>query len=742
MTRSHIATCAAIFLSCVLSVSAQESATTANSVVPSLVRYGGVLTDTNGKPLTGVIGVTFYLYKDAQTETPLWMEIQNVRPDGNGRYSVQLGSTKPNGLPTDVFESGEARWLSVQVEGQPQQPRVLLLSVPYALKARDAETVGGLPPSAFVLAAPSSNASTVASGSVNRMAASAPPPSGAVTGTGTLNFLPLWDSTSDIISSVLFQSGTGATAKIGINNSTPAATLDVKGTGTIRGALTLPATGTATATAGYNSQPLNLAASVFNSGTGTAVSQNFRLQAEPAGNDTSGASGSLNLLYASGSNTLTETGLSIASNGLIKFANGQTFQGAGSGTVTSVGSGAGLTGGPVTSSGSLSIATGGVTNAMLQNSSLTVAAGTDLLSSGSLPVPLGGTVTLSLDTTKVPQLNTPNTFMGNLTTTGQLISTIAQGTSPLQVASTTQVPNLNASLLGSYPASAFQPAGSYATLGANFFGNSQNVIASTTAIVASNFGTGDGIDSFSYGSANNFGVMAVNENSTAGAGVYGVEGAQSSTGLGRGSAGVWGDAGNHGLIGVLATADNAAGILAINNSLTLPSLEIVNNNSGSSAPVLYAEGSAGLCQINGIGQLSCSGSITSNVPVDGGSQNVALYAVETPENWFEDVGSGQLSNGLATIHLESTFAQTVDTDMEYHVFLTPKGDCEGLYVTNETQAGFEVHELRSGHANISFDYRIMAHRKGYESIRLADVTETSNHLANEKLGLGIAPKKQ
>jgi hypothetical protein len=708
MTRSRIATCLVTFLGCVLSVCAQEPATTANSVVPPLVRFGGVLTDANGKPMTGVVGVTFYLYQDAQTETPLWMETQNVHPDANGRYSVQLGSTKPAGLPTDVFASGEARWLGVQVEGRPQQPRVLLLSVPYALKAADAETVGGLPPSAFVLAAPSSNGATVASGAGNSTAASAPPPSGAVTGTGMANYVPLWDSTSDIVISAIFQSGTSPTAKIGINTTTPATPLDVKGAGTIRGALSLPATGTATATAGDNSQPLNLTASVFNSGTGTAGTQNFRLQAEPVGNDSTSTSGSLNLLHGAGSSALTETGFSIASNGLVSFAPGQTFPN--TGTITGVTAGADLTGG-----------------------------GTS------------GNVTLSLNTTATnalyAQLSASNTFTanqtvsGNLTTTGQLISTAAQGTAPLQVSSTTQVLNLNASYLGSSPASAFQPAGSYATLGANFFGNSQSVTANSTAIVATNFGTGDGIDSFTYGSSNNFGVMGVNETSTAGAGVYGVEGTQSLSGSGRGSAGVWGDAGNHGLIGILATADNAAGILAINNSVSQPSLELVNNNTGPSAPLLYAEGTGGSCQMNGIGEFSCTGSITGNVPVDGASRNVALYAVESPENWFEDVGSGQLSNGSGVVQLEATFAQTVNAGIEYHVFLTPKGDCEGLYVSNETASGFEVHELRGGHSNIAFDYRIMAHRKGYESIRLADMTEASNQLANQKRSLQAVPKK-
>ena len=63
---------------------------------------------------------------------------------------------------------------------------------------------------------------------------------------------------------------------MGIGTTTPAAKLDVKGGTTVRGVLSLPATGTATSVAGKNSNPLNLTASVFNSGTSTAVNQNFR----------------------------------------------------------------------------------------------------------------------------------------------------------------------------------------------------------------------------------------------------------------------------------------------------------------------------------------------------------------------------------------------------------------------------------------------------------------------------------
>ena len=55
-------------------------------------------------------------------------------------------------LPVELFLSGEARWLDIAVEGVAPQPRRLLVSVPYALKAADAETIGGKPLSAFVLA--------------------------------------------------------------------------------------------------------------------------------------------------------------------------------------------------------------------------------------------------------------------------------------------------------------------------------------------------------------------------------------------------------------------------------------------------------------------------------------------------------------------------------------------------------------------------------------------------------------
>jgi hypothetical protein len=192
------------------------------------------------------------------------------------------------------------------------------------------------------------------------------------------------------------------------------------------------------------------------------------------------------------------------------------------------------------------------------------------------------------------------------------------------------------------------------------------------------------------------------------------------------SFGVWGDSGAGG--GVLGSADTGPAIYGINNingAFDVSTAFFMNTSTSSGDLVLSTLGATfnGYCNIDVNGNLGCSGTRSAVVPVDGGARKVALYAVESPENSFEDAGSGQLTNGSAVISLESTFAQTVNTEMEYHVFLTPKGDCEGLYVSNETGAGFEVHELRHGHSSIGFDYRIMAKRKAYENIRLGDKTK-------------------
>jgi hypothetical protein len=340
------------------STAAPSPTTTATATVPRLVSYSGKLSDDPRRGIGSVVGITFSIYKDQDGGSPLWMETQNVTPDATGRYSVHLGTTLPGGLPLDLFSSGEGRWLSIRVNGGNEQSRVLLLSVPYALKAADSETLGGLPASAFMLAAPVAASSSAVSGSDASSTGSTIAPPATITGSGTLNFLPIFTGTTTIGNSAVFQTGSGTTAKVGINTGAPASALDVKGTTTMHGTLTLPATGTATSSGAKSSQPQNLVASAFNSSTSTAVNQTFRWQAEGANNNTALAGGTLNLLFGKGTATPAETGLKIASDGEITFANGQRFPGTGS--VSSVGLSApssdfSVTGSPVTGSGTLGL---------------------------------------------------------------------------------------------------------------------------------------------------------------------------------------------------------------------------------------------------------------------------------------------------------------------------------------------------------------------------------------------------
>jgi hypothetical protein len=107
----------------------QAPATSTTTIVPRLVNFSGKATDSQGKPTTGIAGITFSIYKDEYEVAPLWMETQNVTADANGNYAVQLGAMSAEGLPLDLFTSGEARWLGVRLDNGEEQPRVLLLSV-------------------------------------------------------------------------------------------------------------------------------------------------------------------------------------------------------------------------------------------------------------------------------------------------------------------------------------------------------------------------------------------------------------------------------------------------------------------------------------------------------------------------------------------------------------------------------------------------------------------------------------
>ena len=97
----------------------------------------------------GALSLTFSIYPDQQSATTLWTETQIVQVTAE-KYSVMLGSTSATGVPSEIFSADQSHWLGVQVNGT--EKRFLLVSVPYAMKAVNADQLGGLPFSEYVTA--------------------------------------------------------------------------------------------------------------------------------------------------------------------------------------------------------------------------------------------------------------------------------------------------------------------------------------------------------------------------------------------------------------------------------------------------------------------------------------------------------------------------------------------------------------------------------------------------------------
>ncbi|MGA2050441.1 MAG: hypothetical protein ABSG96_22285, partial [Terracidiphilus sp.] len=159
-------------------------AVTATPVVPQQVRYAGKLATRTGE----TVEAEFRIYAAAEGGDPLWTETQHVTVGEDGSYSVLLGSASSAGLPQTVFAGGAARWLGVSVERIPEQERVLLSSVPYAMKSADAESLAGHAASDFVTQ--NQFAQLAQSAQAGSPAPAITPFD--VTGSGTGGTVPLW----------------------------------------------------------------------------------------------------------------------------------------------------------------------------------------------------------------------------------------------------------------------------------------------------------------------------------------------------------------------------------------------------------------------------------------------------------------------------------------------------------------------------------------------------------------------
>ena len=217
-------------------------------------------------------------------------------------------------------------------------------------------------------------------------------------------------------------------------------------------------------------------------------------------------------------------------------------------------------------------------------------------------------------------------------------------------------------------------------------------------------------------SQNSFGVVATSQT---GAGVTAIS--QKAAGVSAVSAsnsGVLAISGNQGppagmgipnIAGALGTADQHPGVIGTSNAL-MGVYGFSTNNAGvvgeTANPKSFAGYFAGNVIVTGTLNAGVKNAI---VPFPDGSKRV-LHCMESPEHWFEDFGSARLTRGKATVKLDADFAKVVKLN-DYRVFLTPEGDCHGLYVRGKTAKSFEVRELQRGTHSIGFSYRIVGKRK-------------------------------
>ncbi|MCI8374864.1 MAG: hypothetical protein HFI29_05425 [Lachnospiraceae bacterium] len=131
----------------------------------------------------------------------------------------------------------------------------------------------------------------------------------------------------------------------------------------------------------------------------------------------------------------------------------------------------------------------------------------------------------------------------------------------------------------------------------------------------------------------------------------------------------------------------------------------------------------GIWGINYSGEASMKSlDLSGNLNVQGQKNRVVktehfdqclLYAYETAEAYFGDIGYGQiLEDGLCFVEIDPIFAETVTLD-RYAVFLQAEGPGE-LHIVEKKQDSFTV----KGTPGLEFVYEIKAKQKGYEKTRL------------------------
>jgi hypothetical protein len=154
-------------------------------------------------------------------------------------------------------------------------------------------------------------------------------------------------------------------------------------------------------------------------------------------------------------------------------------------------------------------------------------------------------------------------------------------------------------------------------------------------------------------------------------------------------------------------------------------LEAGSVGTGEAVMQVYDHNFNALMGLSDQGNMFISGHLTTGSDCSTGCdvagkrvRSLTEYAPRETVPTMEDLGEGQLTDGRAVVALDPKFASAIDQHANYLVFLTPEGDCRGLYVAQKTSTSFTVMELQGGRSTLQFDYRIVAKPYGDNAPRL------------------------
>lgn len=583
--------------------------------IPRMINYQGLVVDKEtGEPLPGEHQLIFRICDAPSGGSVLWSEEQDVTADTTGVVSVLVGSEEKIDIS---FETD--CWLEVEVDGEVLVPRRELVSTPYAFKALNSDSLGGMGPGEFATAAHThddryyTESELNTAGTINN--ASNPldwtkikgVPAGLADGAddvGPGDGYSLDASDGNPVDAVYVDQD----GDVGIGTTSPARRLHIVGDGP----------------------------RVLIEGTSGNSEVNFKSAGDPTAQ--------IWAIYK-------ESG----SDDLRFYQNGDRV------TIDS-------------GTGNVGIGTTSPTLAKLQVQGSAIDGIYAKSDSGKTAVfaVAGAAVGGELDAAVV----------ATSTKTTALAAHSTGGAAVYGTASRATVPAIHGHHSGDGPAIYGSGGGAY------------------PAIQASRDGEGNAIAGYAEEGRGVYGYASS---------IYGtpVAGVQSANPTFYGS--YWKPGGYFaGRNGILAYTETSGGYGVAGHA----------NSSGAWAGRFRNEVGGGVYVITPVGE--------TGLLVSGGSKSAAvatadgarlLYCEEASEVWFSDYGFGKLDGGVARVPIDPVFAQTVNLNESYHVFVQAYGDAD-LYVSARRADGFEV-RLRGGDPTAEFSYRVVARRLGFEKNRLA-----------------------